>query len=74
MPEAAQMFAFFSTVLLVSSIAIWAALLQGPLFQRLDGSRAVNALPAELAAKALALALAASALAAGLAIIGWMFA
>ena len=70
----AQMLAFCSALLLITSIAIWAGLLRGPLLQRLDGSRAANVRPAELAAKALALALGASALAAVVAVIGWLFA
>jgi hypothetical protein len=69
----AQMLAFSSAILLVTSIAIWAGLLRGPLLQRLDGSRAVNVRPAELAVKALALAVGVSALAALLAIVGWVF-
>ena len=74
MPDTAQIFGLFSALLLAASIAIWAGLLRGPLLQRLDGSRASNARPAELAARALALALAVSALAAVLAIVGWLFA
>jgi hypothetical protein len=70
----AHMLAFCSAILLLTSIAIWAGLLRGPLVQRLDGAQAANARPAEIAAKALALAVGASALAALLAIGGWVFA
>lgn len=73
MPLVAQMLALCSALLLLASIGIWGGVLRGPLLQRLDGSRAINVRPAELAARALALALGVSAFAALLAIVGWMF-
>ena len=66
--------AWCSALLLVASITIWAGLLRGPLLERLDGSRAANVRPAELAARALAVAVVASALAAVVMGIGWVFA
>ena len=70
MAEAACILARISAVLLVVSVAVWAEMLRGPLLQRLDGRRASNAGPAELALRVLVFALGMSALAATLAIAG----
>jgi hypothetical protein len=72
MPEVARTLAFLSAVLMVTSFAIWAKWLRGPLLQRLDGQRASNAEPAALAIKLLMAALGVSAVAAVLAIGGWI--
>ena len=58
--------------LIVTSFAIWAKWLRGPLLQRLDGKRASNAEPAALALKVLMAAFGVSAVAAVLAIGGWI--
>jgi hypothetical protein len=67
--EAARTLALFSALLLVVSATIWGKILRGPLLQRLDGSRASNDGPAELAMKTLVLAFALSSVAAVLAIV-----
>jgi len=72
MPEAARTRALFSALLLLASGAIWAALLRGPLLQRLDGGRASNNRPAQLAIQMLVLALALSAVAAVVGVAGWI--
>jgi hypothetical protein len=72
MPEAARNLALLSAVLLIASVAIWTSFLRGPLLQRLDGLRASNEAPAELAIQALVLAFGLSAVAAVLAIVGWI--
>ena len=73
MPEAAGIIAILSALLLFASIAIWAKRLRGPLLQRLDGRRASNSAPAEIAIKALFLAFGLSVVAASLTIAGWIF-
>ena len=73
MTEAARTLALLSALALVVSIAIWARMLEGPMLQRLDGSRASNDGPAELAAKVLVLAFGLSAVAAVMAIAAWVF-
>jgi hypothetical protein len=70
--EAAQFLALCSVALLMASLAIWAGMLRGPLLRRLDGRRAANAGPAQLAMQALLLAFGLSAAAAILAIAGWI--
>lgn len=72
MPEAARILAVFSALLLLASVLIWTQRLRGPLLQRLDGRRASNDRPADLAVKALVLALGLSAVAAILAVAGWV--
>ena len=73
MLEGARLLAGFSALLLLAAILVWAKLLDGPLLQRLDGSRVSNARPAALAARRiLVAALGASAIAAVVAIAGWM--
>ena len=74
MLEGAQLFAGVSAVLLLAALLVWASLLKGPLLQRLNGSRASNARPAEIAARILATALGLSAIAAVVAIVGRMVA
>ena len=69
MTEAARTLALLSALSLVVSIAIWARMLEGPMLQRLDGSRASNDGPAELAMKTLVLAFVLSSAAAVLAIV-----
>jgi hypothetical protein len=73
MPELAQIIALFAALLLVACLFIWANVLRGPLLQRLDGGRASNAGPAELASQVLVLAFGLSAVSAVLAIGGWIF-
>jgi hypothetical protein len=72
MPEVARTLAFLSALLIVLAFAIWAKWLRGPLLQRLDGTRASNNRPAQLAIQLLMLALGVSAVAAVLAIVGWI--
>ena len=72
MLEGAQLFGGLSAILLLAAILVWASLLKGPLLQRLDGSRASNVRPAELAARILATALLVSAIAAVVAVLSWM--
>jgi Zn-dependent protease len=72
MPEVARTLAFLSAVLLVTSVAVWAKWLRGPLLQRLDGPRASNAAPAALVLKLRMAAFGVSAVAAVLAIGGWI--
>ena len=74
MPEVAQTLALIAVLLLVASIGIWATILRGPLLQRLDGRRASNAGPSELASQVLVAAFGVSAVSAVLAIAGWIFA
>ena len=69
MYEAARTLALLSALALVVSVAIWARMLEGPLLQRLDGSRASNDRTAELAMKTLVLAFVLSSAAAVLAIV-----
>jgi hypothetical protein len=69
MLEAARTLALISVILLAVSATIWGKILRGPLLQRLDGSRASNDGPAELAMKTLVLAFALSSVAAVLAIV-----
>jgi len=71
MSETAQILAFLSALLLAASVAIWAKL-RGPLLQRLDGTRASNAGPAELATQVLVTAFGVAVLAAVLAVVGWI--
>jgi hypothetical protein len=71
MSETAQILAFLSALLLAASVAIWAKL-RGPLLQRLDGTRASNAAPAELVTQVLVAAFGVAVLAAVLAVIGWI--
>jgi len=73
MPEAAGIIALLSALLLFASVAIWAKRLKGPLLQRLDGKRASNNAPAEIAIKALFVAFGLSVVAASLTIAVWMF-
>ena len=73
MYEAARTLALLSALALVVSVAIWARMLEGPLLQRLDGSRASNDGIAELAAKVLVLAFGLSAVAAVTAVAAWVF-
>ncbi len=73
MTEAARILGLFSALLLVGSVAIWATMLRGPLLKRLDGRRASNVVPAELASQVLVFAFGMSALAVILAIAGWIF-
>jgi hypothetical protein len=70
MLEGAQLFAVVSAALLLAAFLVWATLLKGPMLQRLDGSRASNARPAEIATWILASALGLSAIAAVVAIVG----
>ena len=72
MLETAHILALFSEALLVIAIVIWAKVLGGPLLQRLDGARASNARPAQVALQLLLVALVLSAIAAVLAIAGWI--
>ena len=67
MPEAAELLALFSVLLLAASVAIWATMLRGPLLQRLDGRRASNAGAAEFASQVLVIAFAMAGIAAILA-------
>ena len=69
MLEAARTLALISAMLLAVSATIWGKMLRGPLLQRLDGSRASNDGPTELAMKTLVLAFALSFVAAVLAIV-----
>ena len=69
MIEAARTLALLSALALVVSFTIWASMLEGPMLQRLDGSRASNDGPAELAMKTLVLAFLLSSAAAVLAIV-----
>ena len=69
MLEAARTLALLSALLLAASVTIWGKMLRGPLLQRLDGSRASNDGPAELAMKTLVFAFALSSVAAVLAIV-----
>ena len=62
--EAAQFLALCSAALLMASLAVWGGVLRGPLMQRLDGLRATNDEPAQLAIRALAMAFGLSAAAA----------
>jgi hypothetical protein len=71
MLEAARIIGFFSALLLVASVVIWAKRLRGPLLQRLDGRIASNGHPAQIACRLLVAAVGLSALAALLAIAGW---
>jgi hypothetical protein len=73
MPEAAQIIALCAALLLVASLFIWSNVLRGPLLQRLDGKRASNAGPAELASKVLVVAFGLSVLAAIVGLGGWIF-
>jgi len=68
MLEAARSLALLSALLLAASVTVW-GILRGPLLQRLDGSRASNDGPAELAMKTLVLAFALGSVAAVLAIV-----
>jgi len=72
MLETAHILALFSAVLLLIAIAIWGEMLGGPLLQRLDGARASNSAPANVAIQVLLLALGLSALAAALAVVDWI--
>ena len=69
MLETARTLALISAILLAVSATIWGKILRGPLLQRLDGSRASNDGPAELAMKTLVSAFALSSVAAVLAIV-----
>jgi hypothetical protein len=73
MPEVVSTIALLSAFLLLASVLIWAKRLRGPLLQRLDGQRASNIGPAEVAIKALFLAFGLSVVAASLTIAGWIF-
>jgi hypothetical protein len=73
MLEAASTLALVSALLLAASVTMW-GMLRGPLLQRLDGSRASNDGPAELALKTLVLAFALSFVAAVWAIVAWIVA
>ena len=73
MPEVARILALLSALLIVTSFAIWAKWLRGPLLQRLDGQRASNHHPALVVIKLLMAAVAVSAAAAVLAIGGWIY-
>lgn len=68
MLEAARTLALVSALLLAASVTIW-GLLRGPFLQRLDGSRASNDGPAEVAMKTLVLSFALSSVAAVWAIV-----
>ena len=70
--EAAQFLALCALVLLIASLAIWAGLLRGPLRQRLDGWRASNVEPAQLAMRALVMASGLSVAAVMMVIAGWI--
>ena len=72
MAEVARALGFLSALLMVTSLAIWANWLRGPLLQRLDGRRASNARPAKFAIQLLMVAFAVSAVAAVLAVAGWI--
>lgn len=72
MLEAARTLALLSALLLAASATIWSKMLRGPLLQRLDGSRASNDSPAELAMKMLVLAFGLSSVAAVLATVAWI--
>jgi hypothetical protein len=72
MPETARALALFSAACLLASCAIWTVLLRGPMLQRLDGRRASNNRPAQLAVQLLALGFGLSAVAAVLAVAGWV--
>lgn len=72
-PEVAQFLALVAGLSLIASVAVWAGILRGPFLQRLDGGRASNVGPAELAMQALVLAFGLSALAALLTIVGWIY-
>ena len=71
MLQAARSLALLSALLLAVSVTIW-GMLRGPLLQRLDGSRASNDSPAELAMKMLVLAFGLSSVAAVLATVAWI--
>jgi len=71
MSETAQILAFLSALLLAVAAVMWARL-RGPPLQRLDGTRASNARPAEIAAQVLVMAVAVAVLAAALAVVGWI--
>lgn len=71
MSEAAQILAFLAALLLAAAVAMWARL-RGPLLQRLDGTRASNARPAEIAAQVLVMAVGLAVLGAALAVVGWI--
>jgi hypothetical protein len=71
MSEAAQILAFLAALLLAAAVAMWARL-RGPLLQRLEGPRASNARPAEIAAQVLVMAVGLAALGAALAVVGWI--
>lgn len=73
MYEVIGMISFCSALLLFAAVAVWAKRLRGPLLQRLDGQRASNSAPAEIAIKALFLAFGLSVVAASLSIFGWIF-
>jgi hypothetical protein len=72
MPETARALALFSAAFLLASCAIWTVLLRGPMLQRLDGRRASNNRPAQLAVQLLAEGFGLSAVAAVLAVAGWV--
>ena len=71
--EVARLLGIVAAVSLIASVGVWAGILRGPLFERLDGWRKSNRAPAELAIQALVLALGLSALAAVLALVGWIY-
>jgi hypothetical protein len=73
MSEAGQILALLAALSLLASLAIWAALLRGPLLQRLDGQPASNAGLTALVIQLLMLAVGLSAVAAVLAVVGGMF-
>lgn len=72
MLEIAQALAFLAALLMVVSFAIWTNRLRGPLLRRLDGARASNARPAEVAINLLTAAVGLSGVAAGLAVVRWI--
>ena len=74
MADFAQIIALCGALSLVACLFIWATVLRGPLLQRLDGERASNAGPAELASQVLLLAFCLSVVAAALAVGAWIFA
>ena len=71
--EVAHYIALIAASFLVAAVGVWAAVLRGPLLERLDGWRVANSGLAERAMQALALAFGLSALAAVLAIGGRIF-
>ena len=70
MSETARTIALFSAAFLLAATSIWAVYLQGPLLQRLDGSRESNKWPAHVAIQVLVVAFGLSAVAAMFAVVG----